>query len=242
MKSLTRSIIGFTLAIMAFSTVYTTVYAAVGIPDYLTPKNVGMKDINQKVAEQVKNAPDEQAAAVSAVNIIIQYVSNLLLFFAAPLAVLFIARAGSDYIFAMGDEAVVEKAKRELTWALLGLLLVMFSYLIVRLMIQPFIFYQEANDKILGKGTSTTAETKTTDSTGDMKGFDLEQVKKNAKTDPGAKAYMYDPSDKLYKNKGTIIYDKNIDDYIYKIGGKDVTEADFQAALKQQAATNAAKK
>ncbi len=240
MKSLTRSIIGFTLAIMTFSTVYTTVYAAVGIPDYLTPKNVGMKDINQKVAEQVKNADDEQAAAVSAVNIVIQYVANLLLFVAAPLAVLFIARAGSDYAFAMGDETKVENAKRELTWALLGLLLVMFAYLIVRLMIQPFILYQEANDKILGAGTTTQMQA--TGTSGDMKDFDLTQVKKNAKNNPGAPAYMYDPSNKLSGNKGTIKYNKTTKDYTYTIGDKEVTEGEFQAALKQQAATNAAKK
>ncbi len=234
MKSLTRTIIGLTLAIMTYS----TVFAAVGIPDYLTPKNVGMKDINKAVAEQVKNADDEQDAAVTAVNIVIQYVSNLLLFVAAPLAVLFIARAGSDYAFAMGDETKVESAKRELTWALLGLLLVMFAYLIVRLMIQPFILYQEANDKILGTGTPGAGVESTTTAE-DIKDFDLTQVKENSKT---GKAYMYDPSNKLKGNDGTIEYNEATKEHIYKIGGKTVTESEFQAALKKKAAENAAKK
>ncbi|MFA7277560.1 MAG: hypothetical protein WC101_01050 [Candidatus Gracilibacteria bacterium] len=134
-------------------TLFTATQAAVGIPDYLVPKNAGLQDLNTAIQEKVNAANNNEAgntqqdAAVSAFNIVLQYIANLLLFIAAPLAVMFIVRAGGDYAFAMGEDTQIENAKRELTWALLGLALVMFSYLIVRLIIQPFPVIQGANDK-----------------------------------------------------------------------------------------------
>lgn len=134
-------------------TLFTTAQAAVGIPDYLVPSNSGMQGINKAVEDKVKSAAsaDQQDAAVAGVNIILQYVANLLLLVAAPLAVLFIARSGADYAFAMGEESKMEGAKRELMWALLGLVLVMFSYVIVRLIIQPFPLLQKDNDAAILK-------------------------------------------------------------------------------------------
>lgn len=133
------------------ATLFTATQAAIGIPDYLVPKNAGLQDLNKSLQEKVNSATGQQGdtqqdRAVSAFNIVLQYIANLLLFVAAPLAVMFIVRAGGDYAFAMGEESQIENAKRELTWALLGLALVMFSYLIVRLIIQPFPIIQKATD------------------------------------------------------------------------------------------------
>lgn len=145
--------ISITLASLILSTtLFTATQAAIGIPDYLVPKNAGLQDLNKSLQEKVNSATGQQGdtqqdRAVSAFNIVLQYIANLLLFVAAPLAVMFIVRAGGDYAFAMGEESQIENAKRELTWALLGLALVMFSYLIVRLVIQPFPVIQGANDK-----------------------------------------------------------------------------------------------
>lgn len=223
-------------------TLFTTVQAAVGIPDYLVPKNSGMQGINKAVTEQVKSAAEgeQQNAAIAGVNVILQYVANLLLFVAAPLAVLFIARAGNDYTFAMGDETKVENAKRELTWALLGLVLVMFSYLIVRLAIQPFTHLQTDNDKTLGGGTSTTQQSNSAASTSGTAGtFDFEnalkQVEENAKENPNASAKMYDPSNKLGGVNASVV-DDGKGNKTYTLDGKSVTRDEFKSGLNNYAA------
>lgn len=142
MKKLVASLIlGISLCI--------TAQAAIGIPEELQPQNAALKNLNRVIEQEVSNAEKTekgQQGAVSAVNIAIQYIANILLYFAAPLAVLFIARAGADYAFAMGEENKMEGAKRQLTWSLLGLALIIFSYILVRLFIQPFPFLQDATD------------------------------------------------------------------------------------------------
>lgn len=142
-------------AIILSTLLFTTVQAAIGIPKELRPDNVGLKSLNETITQEVgKNG---QEGAVTSANIVLQYFANILLFFAAPLAVLFLARAGSDYAFAMGEDAQLEKAKRELTYSILGLVLVMFAYVIVRIIIQPTVLLQTATEK-LGPppATSTT--------------------------------------------------------------------------------------
>lgn len=124
-----------------------TVQAAIGIPSDLMPKNVPLQGLNKTIAEQVKAGGQE--GAVTGANIVLQYIANLLLFFAAPLAVLFLARAGADYAFAMGEDSKLESAKRELTWSLVGLVLVMFAYVIIRVAIQPLLGLQSATDAAL---------------------------------------------------------------------------------------------
>lgn len=227
-----------------------TVSAAIGIPEYLTPKNAGMKGVNKAVTEQVKKAEKggEQDAAVVGVNIILQYMANLLLFLAAPLAVLFIAHAGQSYTFAMGDETKLESAKRELTWALLGLLLIMMSYVIVRLLIQPLPLLQDATDAKLGTGDKTTqADGTGTPGTGSGKTAldkflknlenNIIQVEKNAKNIPKAFATMYDPSGYLNGVDAYIKYDGEI--FTYYFDGKtdeySVGRDNFTELLKQYA-------
>lgn len=133
-----------------------TVQAAIGIPENLQPKNVPLKGLNKTVTQQV--AENGQDGAVTGANIILQYMANILLFFAAPLAVLFLARAAADYAFSMGEDAKLESAKREFTWSLLGLLLVMFSYILVRVFIEPLPLLQDATDAALPKQIEQGAE------------------------------------------------------------------------------------
>lgn len=221
--------------------IFSTAQAAVGIPDYLVPKNAGMQGINKTIEEKVKTASDQQTAAVQSVNIVLQYVANLLLFVAAPLAVLFVARSGADYAFAMGDETKMEGAKRELTWALLGLVLVMFSYLLVRLIIQPFPLLQKANDEVLGGGVeqTNTAQSGATGNNSTTSGAEknlednIKQVEQNAFNNPNAKATMYDPSNNLGGVNAQIKY--NGSTYEYYVDGDSVGKDNFQEMLKQYA-------
>lgn len=197
------------------TTLFTATQAAVGIPDYLVPKNAGLQDLNTAIQEKVNAANNNEAgntqqdAAVSAFNIVLQYIANLLLFIAAPLAVMFIVRAGGDYAFAMGEDTQIENAKRELTWALLGLALVMFSYLIVRLIIQPFPVIQNANDtnalvnQIQATGQQLDAVGKQLDKTSeDINNLGKKEFGSGSETNGGVKPLSLSDSDNSGSSSG----------------------------------------
>lgn len=102
---------------------------------------VAPKDALFKEELQTLDEKDEQMELtidkVVSVQVIyiIQKVSDGILYVAAPLAILFIAYSGFAYINAMGNQEGLEGAKKTLTWAILGLLLIIISYGIVRLII-----------------------------------------------------------------------------------------------------------
>jgi len=68
----------------------------------------------------------------STILTIIQIIIGSLLSIAAAVAILFIAWGGAQYIYSMGKQENMEKAKKTLIWAILGLLAVIFSFIIVR--------------------------------------------------------------------------------------------------------------
>lgn len=178
-------------AIILSTLLFTTVQAAIGIPKELEPKNIGLKGLNQTITDTVKQsgANGGQDGAVTAANIVLQYIANILLFFAAPLAVLFLARAGSDYAFAMGEDSQLENAKRELTWSILGLVLVMFAYVIVRIIIQPAVLLQTATQTEFASQRSANDQ-RLTD-----KALTAEYCQKN-KTDPSCAEINNPPATK----------------------------------------------
>lgn len=111
--------------------------AAVGIPDYLTPQNTPLKNLNEQILKKAKeNGPEATAVGI---NVFLQYIANGLLYVAAPLSIMFVAHAGQNYGFAFGEQSKIEAAKRELTWALLGLVTIIFAYIIVRIIIGAFL-------------------------------------------------------------------------------------------------------
>ncbi len=189
-KILTSLILSIMLAV--------TVQAAIGIPGDLMPKNVPLQGLNKTITEQV--AAGGQDGAVTGANIVLQYIANLLLFFAAPLAVLFLARAGADYAFAMGEDSKLESAKRELTWSLVGLVLVMFAYVIIRVAIQPLLGLQSATDAALptqiNQGADTICQQKynmSCDAYGNLSDAEKAKidVKSTASEEAQCKAYGY---------------------------------------------------
>ena len=74
-------------------------------------------------------------AAAAGINLIIRKVADGILYIAAPVVIIFIAYAGMSYIMAMGKQEGLDAAKKSLTWGILGLLLIIMSYGIVRLLI-----------------------------------------------------------------------------------------------------------
>lgn len=60
----------------------------------------------------------------------------LLLFFAAVIAVVVIAVAGINYVTAGGDSAKTDKAKKMILYAITGLLVISFSWLALKLVVE----------------------------------------------------------------------------------------------------------
>jgi len=73
--------------------------------------------------------------ASSATIIILQIISGGLLYFAAPVAVIMIAFAGFNMVTGGADSEKLEQSKKHLTWAIIGLVLIIMSYSAVRFVI-----------------------------------------------------------------------------------------------------------
>jgi|GEM_PF-3448081 hypothetical protein len=211
--------------------------AAIGIPQELQPQNAALKNLNTIIEQEVKTAEKSekgQQGAVSAVNIAIQYLANILLYFAAPLAVLFVARAGTDYAFALGEESGMENAKRQLTWSLLGLALIMFSYILVRFFIQPFPFLQDATDANKAIQESVTVDKKIDDAKKDIeKG--KEEMEKLKKENEASRQADADAKKKAEQNAAA---KASIEEKVKKENGKKYYE-EMQKAADQAKTENA---
>lgn len=125
------------LALEITLTLALPVQAAVGIPEYYIPKNTPLREFNTDLVENSKI--EGMSVGTTAVNKLLQIVANSLIYVAAPLAILFIAHGGQMYAFAFGEEAQLTQAKKEIMYALIGLVLILFSYLIIRLLLQTFV-------------------------------------------------------------------------------------------------------
>lgn len=107
--------------------------AQVGIPNKYIPDNAPMKELLKTNSNNVSTITGEVGA-----NYILQKLANGLIYFAAPLAVLFVAHAGVSYGMAAGENSKLEAAKKELMWAIIGLFAIMTSFFLIRFMITFF--------------------------------------------------------------------------------------------------------
>lgn len=76
-----------------------------------------------------------QQGAQSATIIILQVIAGALLYFAAPIAVIVIIMGGFNMAVYGAEQEKLEQGKKQLTWAILGLLCVILSYSIVRIIL-----------------------------------------------------------------------------------------------------------
>lgn len=91
------------------------------------------------------NAPfttDESDAKGSLITIL-QIISGGLLYFAAPLAIVMLTFIGIDMNLGGADSEKIEQSKKNLTWILAGLFLIIISYTFVRAILT--IIVQAAN-------------------------------------------------------------------------------------------------
>lgn len=72
----------------------------------------------------------------NATRTVLEILAGALLYFAAPVAVIMIAYGGLSMVIGGAESEKLEEAKKHLTWALIGLGLIILSYTIVRIAIQ----------------------------------------------------------------------------------------------------------
>jgi hypothetical protein len=71
------------------------------------------------------------SSAANVANTILQLIAGSLIYAAGPLAVLMIAVGGFRYVISHGDQTQMESAKKNITWAIIGLLVILVSWIIV---------------------------------------------------------------------------------------------------------------
>lgn len=109
------------------------------------------------------------ATGTSNLTLVLQLISGALLYLAAPLAVAMIAMAGFNMVAYSGVEEKAAQAKKFLTWAIMGLLLVIFSYSVIKILIT---FIPGTFDEV-----SLEAATQTTQTDASGVGTDKEDAK-----------------------------------------------------------------
>ncbi len=81
---------------------------------------------------QTSSEDNPESLATQGIILFIGNIVSQVLLFAAAISIIFIIVAGGTYIFAFGDDTKIDKGKRGLLWALIGLVIIMLSYAIVR--------------------------------------------------------------------------------------------------------------
>lgn len=113
------------LAISTYSQQTTTL--AYTIPEDLIPINEPFRI--------GKDLSGQGATTASGTIIFLQILAGGLLYFAAPVAIIIIALAGFNMTIQGAESEKIEEAKRSLKWAVIGLLLIILSYSLVRIII-----------------------------------------------------------------------------------------------------------
>jgi len=77
----------------------------------------------------------ETTGAAGGTIVVLQIIAGGLLYFASPVAVIFIVVSAFTMVTGGADSEKIEQSKKSLTWAVIGLLVIILSYSIVRAVI-----------------------------------------------------------------------------------------------------------
>ena len=100
-------------------------YAEYQIPSQYKPEyapDIGARDYN-----------------VSTISIFLQFLAGNVLWFSGAIAVALLVWAGMLYVTAMGQQEQMEKAKKTIIWTIIGLLAMIFAYVIIQFVISTFL-------------------------------------------------------------------------------------------------------
>ncbi|NIA02222.1 MAG: hypothetical protein GWP15_02460 [Nitrospirae bacterium] len=125
MKKKLLIIIGSILLLVAIA----GVAQAYQIPDEYRPENLFF---GENELDYNKDLPGQTQGSTATV-IILQTIAGALLYLATPLAVILIGFAAFDMVMGGADSEQLEQSKKHLTWTIIGLLLIILSYSLVRI-------------------------------------------------------------------------------------------------------------
>lgn len=117
------------LIILGFSTIMISSFAApvsaYQIDDSYRPTNAPFA-----LTEDIKDK-----GSAGALVLILQMIASGLLYFAAPIAIIMLGFGAFNMVMGSGETEKIDQAKKHLTWALIGLIAIILSYSIVRIVI-----------------------------------------------------------------------------------------------------------
>ena len=99
-------------------------YAKVQLDGDLKPENAVSYGTGSSIADGVFTA-----------NTVLHTIEGALLFFAVPIAILAIITAGLQMVKGGHESEEIDKAKNNLKWSIIGLLLIILSYSLVKIVI-----------------------------------------------------------------------------------------------------------
>ena len=119
------------LCAIVFWSITLTAFAAIQLEDDFRPSN--LPTLGPATGSEIVEVEGHPEAA--ATQTLILYVGKLvgqILVFCGALTVVYIIIAGAKYVFAYGSDDKGGEAKRGMTWSIVGLILIILSYSIVR--------------------------------------------------------------------------------------------------------------
>lgn len=105
--------------------------AAIQLDDKLRPENLPTIE-----AEEAFNNNNPETAATNTLIMFVGSMISQVLLFTGALTIIFLIVSGVNYVFAFGKDERIEKAKRGIFWALVGLVTVLLSYAMAQGIIQ----------------------------------------------------------------------------------------------------------
>lgn len=79
------------------------------------------------------NCLDNDVATLGCIPIVLQNVVNAALLFSGTIALILVILSGIKFITSKGDQKQVDTAKRSLTYAILGLIIILLSFFIIQI-------------------------------------------------------------------------------------------------------------
>lgn len=77
--------------------------------------------------------------ASGATIIVLQIISGALLYFAAPIGIIMIVWAGGSMVVFGAEQEKLDAAKKHLTWSIIGLVVIILSYSLVKIIITAIV-------------------------------------------------------------------------------------------------------
>lgn len=100
----------------------------------------------------------KEGSETALINYTLQVLAGALINLAAPIAIIIIAISGLYAVISHGNQSLIEKAKKTLQWAVIGLVIIIFSWVIIRTVL-TIIIDANSNQEISEQTQITEPET-----------------------------------------------------------------------------------